>query len=45
MADTGSTAMAYTDTGVTAGTQHVYRIKAINSAGTRPRSGYVNVDP
>ena len=43
VADTGSAA-AYTDTGVTAGTQHTYRIKAINSAGTGPRSGYVNVD-
>ena len=45
VANTGSDDTTYTDTGVTAGTKHVYRIKAINSAGTGPRSSYVNVDP
>ena len=45
VANTNSATTIYTDTGVTAGTQHVYRIKAINSAGTGPRSSYVNVDP
>ena len=45
VANTNSTTAAYTDTDVTAGTRHVYRIKAINSAGTGPRSSYVNVDP
>ncbi len=35
----------YTDTAVTAGTRHVYRIKAINSEGVGPQSSYVNVDP
>ena len=45
VADTGSDATTYKDTAVTAGTRHVYRIKAINSAGVGPRSAYVNVDP
>ena len=43
--DTGSTATTFTDTGVTAGTQHVYRVKAINEAGVGNQSNYVNVDP
>ena len=43
--NTGSAATAWTDTGVTAGTQHVYRVKAINAAGAGERSNYVNVDP
>ena len=43
--DTGSTATTFTDTGVTAGTQHVYRVKAINEAGAGRQSNYVNVDP
>ena len=42
--DTGSTATVYTDAGVTAGTQHVYRVKAINGAGPGAQSNYVNVD-
>ena len=33
VANTDSAARTYTDTSVTAGTQHVYRIKAINAAG------------
>ena len=45
VADTGSTATTYTDTEVTAGTQHVYRVRAINSAGQSGRSNYVNVTP
>ena len=45
VADTGSTATTYTDTNVTAGTQHVYRVKAINAAGQSGRSNYVNVTP
>ena len=35
-ADTGSAAATYTD--VTAGTQHVYWVKAINGAGPRGQS-------
>ena len=45
VADTGSTATTYTDTSVTAGVKHVYRVKAINSAGVGPRSNYVNPTP
>ena len=44
VADTGSTATTFTDTDVTAGTQHVYRVKAINAAGPGAQSNYVNVD-
>ncbi len=43
--NTGSTATTFTDTNVTAGTQHVYRVKAINEAGAGDQSNYVNVDP
>ncbi len=43
--NTGSTATTFTDTDVTAGTQHVYRVKAINAAGAGNQSNYVNVDP
>ena len=43
--NTGSTATTFTDTGVTAGTQHVYRVKAINDAGPGAQSNYVNADP
>ena len=45
VSDTGSTATTYTDTNVTAGVRHVYRVKAINSAGVGPRSNYVNPTP
>ena len=44
VADTGSTATTFTDADVTAGTQHVYRVKAINAAGPGAQSNYVNVD-
>ena len=43
--NTGSTATTFTDAGATAGTQHVYRVKAINDAGVGGQSNYVNVDP
>ena len=43
--DTGSTATTFTDAEVTAGTQHVYRVKAINDAGGGGQSNYVNVNP
>ena len=43
--NTGSAATSYTDTNVTAGTQHVYRVKAVNAAGVGGQSNYVNVDP
>ena len=45
VADTGNAATTFTDTDVTAGTQHVYRVKAVNGAGAGERSNYVNVDP
>ena len=41
---TDSSAATYTDTSVTARTRYVYRVKAINSAGTSGRSGYLNVE-
>ncbi len=43
--DTGSTATTFTDADVTAGTQHVYRVKAVNEAGAGRQSNYVNVNP
>ena len=43
--NTGSTATTFTDTDVTAGTQHVYRVKAVNEAGAGNQSNYVNADP
>ena len=43
--DTASTDTAYTDTDVTAGVQHVYRVKAINAAGESRWSNYVNSTP
>ena len=45
VADTESTATTYTDTNVTAGVKHVYRVKAINVAGAGPVSNFVNVTP
>ena len=43
--DTGSTATTFTDTTVAAGILHVYRVKAIKSAGAGPRSKKVTVTP
>ncbi len=43
--NTGSTATTFTNTDVTEGTQHVYRVKGINDAGVGRQSNYVNVDP
>ena len=43
--DTQSTATTYTDTNVTAGVRHVYRVKAINAAGLSEWSNYVNPTP
>ena len=45
VANTRSTAATFTDTDVTAGVQHVYRVQAISAAGQSQRSNYVNVDP
>ena len=45
VADTESTATTYTDTGVAAGIQHVYRVQAVNAAGAGGWSNYVNVAP
>ena len=42
--DTGSSATTYTDTSVALRTRYVYRVKAINSAGTSGQSNYVNVE-
>ena len=43
--DTQSTATTYTDTNVTQGVQHAYRVKAINAAGTGPVSNFVDPTP
>ena len=43
--DTNGTGTTYTDTGVTAGTRHVYRVKSINAAGVGSWSNYVRVEP
>ena len=43
--NTESTATTYIDTDVTAGTRHVYRVKAINDAGLSSWSNYVRVEP
>ena len=43
--NTSSTATTYTDTDVTAGIRHVYRVKAINDAGLSGWSNYVRVTP
>ncbi len=42
--DTGSSATTYTDNTVNAGTRYVYRVKAINPAGTSGQSSYLNVE-
>ncbi len=43
--DTGDTTTTYTDTNVTAGVRHVYRVKAINAGGLSEWSNYVNPTP
>ena len=43
--DTGSTATSFTDQNVEAGISHVYRVKAINAAGTGEWSNFVRVEP
>ena len=43
--NTGSTATTFTDTNVKAGTQHVYRVKAINSAGVGRQSNFARATP
>ena len=43
--DTGSTATTFTDRNVEAGIPHVYRVKAINAAGTGEWSNFVRVEP
>ncbi len=45
VADTQSTATTYTDTNITPGVQHAYRVKAINAAGAGPISNFVNPTP
>ena len=45
VADTGSTATAYTDTEVTAGAPHNYRVQAISDSGLGERSDYIKVFP
>ena len=45
VANTRSTAATFTDTDVTPGVQHVYRVQAISAAGRSQRSNYVNVTP
>lgn len=43
--NTGNTGTSYTDTATTAGTRHVYRVKAINNAGTGSQSDFVRATP
>ena len=45
VADTGSTATAYTDTDMTAGAPHNYRVQAISDSGLSERSDYIKVFP
>ena len=45
VSDSGSAATTYTDTNVTAGIRHVYRVKAINAEGLSEWSNYVNPTP
>ena len=42
--DTGTPATSYTDISVTPRTRYVYRVKAINSAGTSEQSRYTNAE-
>ena len=43
--NTGNTDTTYTDTSVTAGVRHVYRVKAKNAIGLSEQSNFVRVDP
>ena len=43
--NTGTTDTTYTDTSVTAGVRHVYRVKAINAIGLSDQSNFARVDP
>ena len=43
--NTGNVSTTYTDDSVTSGVRHVYRVKAVNSAGTGSQSNYVRVTP
>ena len=43
--NTVSTATTFTDTNVVAGIRYVYRVKAINEAGTGRQSNFVRADP
>ena len=45
VADTGGIATTFTDTDVTEGVRHVYRVKAINAAGLGKWSNYVRLEP
>ena len=45
VADTGSTATTYTDTEVTAGVPHNYRVQAISDSGLGERSDYIKLFP
>ena len=42
--NTNSTETTYTDTNASTGTLYVYRVKAVNSVGVGPQSGYANVE-
>ena len=43
--NTGATVTEYTDTSVTQGVKHVYRVKAINAAGLSDRSNFARARP
>ena len=45
VADTQSAATTYTDTNVTQGVQHAYRVKAINAVGLSRQSNFVDPTP
>ena len=45
VADTGSTATAYTDTGVVAGVPHSYRVQAIRNAALGERTKQIKIFP
>ena len=43
--DTASTEATFTDTDVTPGTRHVYRVIALNAAGESRHSNYARAEP